>query len=86
MFKIIPNLVSDNRELIFHSDLISLKPFVFDRNVNESSNGAQKSNSFSDNNKKKKTDSNTSNILPGKKEYHLILFTDILLLTTKEQY
>jgi hypothetical protein len=68
--------------------LISLKPFVFDRNVNDrvsnSSNGAQKSDSFSDNSKKKKTDSNTSNILPGKKEYHLILFSDILLLTTKE--
>jgi hypothetical protein len=68
---VIPNLVSTNRYLLYHSDLILLSPVLFDHQN-------QKKIRKSDLNS-----SNNQNIQNQNSIHHLILFSDILIVTIK---
>lgn len=84
---IISDLVSHKRELLYHSDLISLRTFSLNRNqtVNDFTNVPLMHGIV----KKKKSDPsinphNSSNNVLVNKTYHLVLFSDLLLITLKE--
>ena len=94
IFQIILDLVSTKRQLVYHSDLSSFVPTNVHKSNSASLSGSNlrppfaKHASIDSNTRKKKGESHhegfTSSNSSSKQVYHLILFSDLLLITIKE--
>ena len=94
IFQIILDLVSTKRQLVYHNDLISFVPTTVHKANSTSANNTlmrppfTKHASIDSCTRKKKGESNlgtfSSSNSSSKQTYHLILFSDLMLLTIKE--
>ena len=75
---IIPNLVSTNRYLLYHSDLISLSPLLYDNNIQNKKTRKSEPGYTSLHSMHSNQQQIQQNLI-----HHLILFTDILIITLK---